>query len=192
VTSVPFDPAGRSSASQAAGAHATTTLPLDPFAGERPQSAAFHAHDWSATELGSENSWPPSLRRTVDHILWSDFPNLLLWGPDLLQLYNESYRQLMGDLELAKLGRPVRECTALNWEVNAPFYARALAGETVSREGAIVSVTRGGKTENVNLTLSYKPIFVDHSSVGGVLVTVFESTPKVEAESHVGNGTTPH
>ena len=155
--------------------------PPDPFAGERPQTRVFHSHDWAATELGAENTWSPSLRRSVEHILWSDFPNLLLWSPDFLQLYNESYRELMGDLDLAMLGRPVRDGPPLDWEVNGPFYARALAGETVSRENAIIPVTRAGRTKNVHLTLSYSPILVDHGAVGGVLVTVFESPPNVDA-----------
>ena len=155
--------------------------PPDPFAGERPQTRIFHSHDWAATELGAESTWSPSLRRSVEHILWSDFPNLLLWGADLLQLYNESYRELVGDLDLAMLGRPIRDCSPLDWKLNGPFYARALAGQTMSRENALMSVKRAGRTKNLNLTLSYTPIFVDHGAVGGVLVTVFESAPNIDA-----------
>jgi hypothetical protein len=181
VTSIPFDPADQPSTESTV--RATSELPLDPFAGEGPQMATFRAHDWSATPLGAESTWSPGLRRSVEHILWSDFPNLLLWGPDRVQLYNERYRALRGDLGLSELGRPVRESSPKYWDVNAPFYDRAMAGETLSRENALMSVSRDGKAEDVRVTLSYKPIFVDHE-VGGVLITVFASSAGEESGSH--------
>ncbi|MEP6730996.1 MAG: hypothetical protein ABJE10_10175 [bacterium] len=157
-------------------------MSLDPFAGERPQTATFRAHDWSATPLGAEHTWSASLRRSVDHILWSDFPNLLLWGPDLLQLYNESYHELMGNVGPSELGQPIRQSASQDWDLNAPYYARAMAGETVSREDPGVAVTRNGKTERVPLTLSYSPIFTARPVVGGVLITVFEASRAETAE----------
>jgi hypothetical protein len=181
VTSIPLDPADQPKP-QATG-HVTSELPLDPFAGEGAHMAMFRAHDWSATPLGAESTWSPSLRRSVEHVLWSDFPNLLLWGPDLLQLYNESYRELRGDLGLSELGRPVRESSPKYWDVNAPFYDRAMAGETLSRENVLMSVTRAGSAEDMRVTLSYKPIFVDHA-VGGVMVTVFHTQQDEDEESH--------
>ena len=135
----------------------------------------FRAHDWTATPLGKEDSWPPSLRTSVQHILWSDFPNLVLWGSDLVQLYNERYQELMGEPGPSRLGRPARESALRDWLIDEPIYARVSAGETVSRENAHVPVNRHGKEETLCLTLSYSPIYVGPGSVGGVLVTVFES-----------------
>ena len=159
---------------------ATTTAsaaePLPPlFGGVGTLVNEFRAHDWTATSLGKEDSWPPSLRTSVQHILWSDFPNLVLWGSDLVQLYNERYQELMGEPGPSRLGRPARESALRDWLIDEPIYARVRAGETVSRENAQVLVNRNGKDEALCLTISYSPIYVGPGVVGGVLVTVFES-----------------
>lgn len=163
--------------------------PIELFAGEGEMRDAFRRHDWSATQLGAQSSWSPALRSSLLHILWSAFPNLVLWGPDLVQLYNESYLDLIGDQRLAGLGVPTREGSPHDWEINAPIYDRVLAGETISREGALFSVMRSGKAENLYLTLSYAPIYDEHAKVAGVLVTVFEAEEELsiggrEAEHH--------
>jgi len=36
--------------------------------------------DWSATSLGSRNSWPENLRTVVNLILANSFPMAILWG----------------------------------------------------------------------------------------------------------------
>ena len=149
--------------------------PIELFEGDGEMRAAFRRHDWSATSLGAEESWSPALRSSLLHIFWSAFPNLILWGPDLVQLYNESYLDLLGDLRFAGLGVPARESAPLEWDITAPIYARVWAGETISREGALFSVTRSGKAEQLYLTLSYVPIHDECGKVAGVLVTVFES-----------------
>ena len=158
----------------------TTPQPLpNLFDGVGTVPDEFRTHDWSATSLGKEDAWPPSLRTSVQHILWSDFPNLVLWGSDLLQLYNERYLELMGGRGPSRLGQPARESALGDWLIDEPIYARVRAGETVSRENAVVPVTRKGVEEMMSLTLSYSPIYVGRGSVGGVLVTVFESPSRL-------------
>jgi hypothetical protein len=136
---------------------------------------AFRSHDWSGTSLGDESTWSPALRSSLLHILWSAFPNMVLWGPDLVQLYNEPYLDLVGDAPASGLGVPARDGRATEWELHAPIYARVLAGETVSRENAPFTIMRAGRSEELCLTLSYAPIFDEGATVGGVLVTVFEA-----------------
>jgi hypothetical protein len=164
------------------------TDPTELFAGEGEVRAAFRRHDWSATQLGPEPTWSPALRSSLLHVLWSAFPNLVLWGSDLVQLYNDAYLDLIGDQRLAGLGLPTRESSSHDWEINEPFYRRVLAGETISREGAPFSVSRSGVTENLFLTLSYAPIYDETSVVAGVLVTVFEA----EDELFASGQTRPH
>jgi hypothetical protein len=153
-------------------------LPLSArelLSGDDRIRVAFRSHDWSGTPLGDESSWSPALRSSLLHILWSAFPNMVLWGPDLVQLYNEPYLDLVGDARAAALGAPAREGRATNWELDAPIYARVLAGETVSREHTPFTVTRAGRTETLSLTLAYAPIHAEGTTIGGVLVTVFEA-----------------
>ena len=145
------------------------------FTGEGRIRAAFRNRDWSGTAIGDESTWSPALRSSLLHILWSAFPNMVLWGPDLVQLYNDPYLDLVGGLPAAGLGVPAREALADDWAVHAPICARVLAGETVSLENAQFAVTRAGRRETLSLTLSYAPIHDENANVAGVLVTVFEA-----------------
>ena len=145
------------------------------FQGEGRIRAAFRSRNWSTTSIGDESTWPPALRSSLLHILWSAFPNMVLWGPDLVQLYNEPYLDLVGDQRAGGLGVPAREALESDWESQAPIFARVLAGETVSRENAPFVVTRAGRRESLSLTLSYAPIHDEGTSIAGVLLTVFEA-----------------
>jgi hypothetical protein len=145
------------------------------FSGDGKIRAAFRSHNWSGTAIGDQSTWSPALRSSLLHILWSAFPNMVLWGPELVQLFNEPYLDLVGDLRAGGLGMPAREARASEWEVLAPIYARVLAGETISRENVPFAVTRAGRRENLSLTLSYAPIHDEGGAVAGVLVTVFEA-----------------
>lgn len=63
-------------------------------------------HDWAATPLGPIDEWPQSLRSTVELLVAHGFPMVALWGPDLVQIYNDGYRVIMADKHPAGLGQP--------------------------------------------------------------------------------------
>ncbi len=44
--------------------------------------ALVRAFDWSKTSIGPIPAWPQSLKTTVDMLLLSPVPIVLLWGPD--------------------------------------------------------------------------------------------------------------
>src|SRR3954466_1049149 len=92
------------------------------------------AHDWARTPLGSVETWPQSLRTTVDNLLACGFPTVALWGRDLVQIYNDTCRALMGVKHPAGLGQPVRDCWPEVWHINGPIYERVWAGETLTFE----------------------------------------------------------
>jgi len=50
--------------------------------------------DWSKTPLGAVETWPQSLRTSVSLCLSSTFPILIAWGPETIQIYNDSYPNL--------------------------------------------------------------------------------------------------
>ena len=54
--------------------------------------ALMRSLDWSKTLLGPVSSWPQSLRTSVSTCLNSRFAILIWWGPDLVMLYNDAYR----------------------------------------------------------------------------------------------------
>jgi PAS domain S-box-containing protein len=163
-----------------AGGSAAGTA-AEPFAGEGELRARCRAHDWAATPLGPVEQWPASLRAVAGTVLASAFPMVLLWGEALVQIYNDGYRDLMGGKHPAGLGQPTRECWPEVWHLNAPIYERVRAGETVVLENALFPITRSGVLEEAWFTLSYSPVPDAAGGIGGVLVTVFETTAQVRA-----------
>jgi len=70
-------------------------------------SALVRAYDWNSTALGAAENWPASLKTATNVVLACEFPMILLWGPELVQIYNDG-RTLMGQKHPAGLGQPTR------------------------------------------------------------------------------------
>ncbi|MGH7446239.1 MAG: PAS domain-containing protein, partial [Longimicrobiales bacterium] len=103
------------------------------------------------------------------------FPSMLLWGPDLVQIYNDGYIPFLGASHPWALGIPSRECWPEAIQVMGPIYERVLRGETVSLADQPLTIrTRGPGTasEDVTATFSYTPVRDENGSVGGILCTV--------------------
>jgi PAS domain S-box-containing protein len=155
----------------------TTKMP----AGGGEMGALVRAHAWASTPLGLLECWPQSLRTTVDTMLACTFPMLVLWGPDLVQIYNDSYRALMGTKHPSGLGQPARACRPEGWPLQEPLYARVWAGETVTLEDTLCPTMRHGSLEDAWFTLCYSPLRAEDGAIAGVLVTCFETTKHVLA-----------
>lgn len=149
------------------------------FIGGGELGALCRAKDWSTTLLGPIAGWPQSLRTAISIVLTSDFPMIVLWGADLVQIYNDAYRVLMGAKHPAGLGQRTQECWPEVWHINAPIFQRVVAGETVSFQEALYPLAPHGTIEETYLTLCYHPIRDERGGVGGVFVTVFNVTSEV-------------
>lgn len=139
--------------------------------------------DWSKTCLGPVEGWPDSLRSTVNLVLAYSFPMVLLWGEELVQIYNDAYAAIMGKKHPSGMGLPTREVWPEVWEFNEPVYRRVLEGETLTFENQLFPITRHGFREDAYFTLCYSPLRDGANNVAGVLVTVFETTPQIRAEA---------
>jgi PAS domain S-box-containing protein len=138
-------------------------------------------YDWSATPLGPIDSWPQSLRTALSIVLNSQFPNYMVWGPDLLSFYNDAYRPILGSKPEA-LGRPFKEVWAEAWDVVGPIARRAYAGEASYHENLPITLERHGYREETFWTFCYSPIREESGGVGGVLCTVQDTTQQILAE----------
>ena len=151
-------------------------------AGATKMARLLREHDWAATPLGPIEAWPQSLRTTVDLLLANGFPMVALWGPDLVQIYNDGYARIMGQRHPAGLGQPTRLCWPEVWHINEPIYERVRAGETLTFEDALYPITREASIEDAWFTLSYSPLRDEAGTVVGVLVTVVETTDRMRAD----------
>ena len=140
--------------------------------------------DWSRTPLGPVATWPASLRIAVSILLSTRHPMFLWWGPELIQFYNDGYRQSLGpDRHPSALGQRGRECWAEIWSIIGPEVDDIMRGGPATwHEDYLVPITRGDRVEDVYWSYSYSPVQDDTGGVGGVLVTVQETTQRVLAE----------
>jgi len=141
-------------------------------------------YDWASTPLGPIERWPQALRSTVDTLLASAFPNIVLWGTELIQVYNDAYAPIIGVKHPYALGHGNREVWPEVWNINGPIFERVLAGETVTLEDALYPLARrDGAVEDVYLTLSFSPVRNDEGVIAGVLATMHETTSRVKSQA---------
>jgi PAS domain S-box-containing protein len=149
----------------------------DFLAGGGEMGALTRAHDWSATSLGPPERWPQGLRTAVRILLNTNHPMFIWWGPELIQFYNDAYRQTMGpERHPSALGQGGRECWAEIWPIIGPQIEQVMNGGGATwNEKQLVPVTRYGRVEQVYWTYGYSPID-DDDRVGGVLAVCRDVT----------------
>ncbi|CAN5278144.1 hypothetical protein BH11PSE4_BH11PSE4_16820 [soil metagenome] len=149
----------------------------DFLAGGGEMGGLTRAFDWAGTPLGSPEQWPQSLRTALRILLNTNHPMFIWWGPELIQFYNDAYRQTMGpERHPSALGQRGRDCWAEIWPVIGPQICQVMSGGGATwHENQLVPVTRYGRLEQVYWTYSYSPIDQD-DGIGGVLVVCRDVT----------------
>jgi signal transduction histidine kinase/ActR/RegA family two-component response regulator len=133
--------------------------------------------DWARTALGPAASWPPALRSAAALLLASTHPIYVVWGKDLVQLYNDAFCEVLGPAHPHALGRSARETFRENWDVVGPIFERLMAGDpATAAQDRSLRRELDGKVLERHFTLSYSAIREEDDQVGGVLVTALETT----------------
>ncbi|RKG74877.1 ATP-binding protein [Corallococcus terminator] len=167
-----------------------STQPLEPdaagsaveevLAGGGEMGALMRSMDWSTTPLGPVAGWPQSLRTAVSTCINSAFPMMLFWGPELVKLYNDGYRPMLGSKHPQAMGCAGQEVWAEAWDFIGPLAEKV---RTEARphwaENQLLLMERHGFIEETYFTFSYSPIRDESGGVGGVLDTVIETTGQV-------------
>jgi PAS domain S-box-containing protein len=166
--------------------HTTDHSDLEPvaqiFPGDGEMARLCREKDWASTPLGPAGGWPDALRAVAGLVVAAPVPMIVLWGAELVQIYNDGYRDVMGARHPAGLGQPTRDCWPEVWEFNAPIYEGVVErGESFTFDDQRLVIERHGYAEEAFFKLAYSPVPDAHGSVGGVLVTVLETTRQVRA-----------
>lgn len=155
---------------------------LQRLAGQSPTAALVAAHDWEATPLGAPATWPESLRVAVQLCLTSDFPILVAWGEDLVMLYNEGYRSMIGSKHPAAVGAPVADVFPEIWADLDPLFTQVIdTGQPFNADEMPFNMVRSGYLEETFFRFCYSPIH-EGDEIGGVLDVTVETTREVVAE----------
>ena len=146
--------------------------------------ALMRSLDWSTTALGPVSAWPQSLLTSVSTCLDCAFPILIWWGPELVMLYNDEYRHILGpEKHPAALGAPGRDVWPELWDVIGPMLNQVVtAGQATRSRDLLLVMNRRGCQEETYFSFSYSPIRDETGGVGGVFTPVIETTGRVIGE----------
>jgi PAS domain S-box-containing protein len=152
-------------------------ISADFLSGGGEMGGLTRAYDWSASPLGKPETWPQSLRTALRILLNTNHPMFIWWGEELIQFYNDAYRETMGpERHPSALGQRGPECWAEIWPIIGPQIKQVMSGGGATwHESQLVPVTRYGRLEQVYWTYGYSPIDED-DGIGGVLVVCRDVT----------------
>ena len=155
-------------------------MPSDTFDGAGSLRAAYEQVAWAATALGPVSSWSPALRQALDVALHTRFPITLLWGPELVCVYNEAFVPLIADKHPAALGAPARDVFPEVWDTIGPMLHDVLAGgDATWMEDLPLPLRRHGRLEESYFTFSYSAVRAEDGTVEGVLDVAAETTQQI-------------
>ncbi|MDL5591971.1 PAS domain-containing protein [Bacillus subtilis] len=134
--------------------------------------------DWSRSPLGGAGTWPQSLRTAVDIVIHSPMPMLLLWGPQLTQIYNNGFAVLAGNKHPHAFGQPAHQIWPELRDFTDPIYSAVLQGQVRTYSERRFTLQRDGKESDFWLDLTYSPIRDESAQVAGILVTAIETNER--------------
>ncbi|MEO6540078.1 MAG: PAS domain-containing protein, partial [Ferruginibacter sp.] len=141
------------------------------------------AKDWSKTSLGDPAEWPQCLCTMVGVMLDNPFGMYIAWGSEYIQLYNDGYRPILGATKHPQaLGISTRETFSEIWHIIDSMFDGVMKGKAVGFPDLMLPLNRNGFVEECYFDFSYSPIRNNEGEVGGVLVTVIETTNKKKSE----------
>ena len=155
---------------------------LSILSGGGEMGKLIRAKDWSKTPLGSPDTWPQILRTAVSLCIGSNFPICISWGPHRVQIYNDGYWPITGDMHPFSMGQDFKECWQSAWPVIGQAFEEASLGETRFLENQRIFLERYGYTEETFFTFSFSPILDESGGVGGLFHPVIEQTQQTLAE----------
>ena len=136
--------------------------------------------DWATSPLGPPQNWPQSLRAAINLVLSSGIPMYVWWGPENINVYNDAYIPIAGELRHPHLfGLPAQQMWPEIWPTMEDYLKRIYAdGKAVYNEDRLFSLERHGYKEDCYFTFSFNPAFDDHGKVCGAVAIVQETTTK--------------
>jgi PAS domain S-box-containing protein len=153
------------------------------FVGRSELAGLMRRFDWGGTAIGVPERWPQSLKAAVRIMLASPQPISIGWGSELIHLYNDPYKSIIGGKHPWALGRPTSVVWSEIWQDIAPRLTKVLGGEEGScSEAQLLIIERDGLPEETYHTFSYSPIPADDGSPGGIFCASTDDTQRLISE----------
>ena len=118
-------------------------------------------------------------------MLTSRQPMWIGWGDELMYLYNDAYKSIIGGKHPEALGQPSPVVWREIWDVVGPLLATAMRGnEGTYDEALLLIMERNGYPEETYYTFSYSPVPNDQGGIGGIICA---NTDDTDADSVSGS-----
>src|SRR6185312_13081257 len=136
--------------------------------------------DWENTPLGNPKNWEQSLKTCVRIMLSSRQPIWIGWGKDLIQLYNDPCKSIVGGKHPQALGQHASEVWKDIWEDINPLLKKVMEeDEGTYSESKLLIMDRNGYREETYYTFSYTRIAADDGTAAGVFCANTDETARV-------------
>jgi PAS domain S-box-containing protein len=153
------------------------------FAGNSEMASLMRSHDWASTSLGSVEQWSQSLKTAVRIMLTSRQPMFVWWGKELINLYNDAYRAIVGGKHPTVLGQPAAVVWREIWDQVGPRAESAmLKNEGTYDEALLLIMERNGYPEETYYTFSYSPIPDEQGVTSGIICANTDDTQRIIGE----------
>jgi PAS domain S-box-containing protein len=150
---------------------------------EGEMAARVRGFAWETTPIGAMSGWSDTLLSAVNMILESQFPMLLLWGPEMVVLYNDACIPLEGERHPEALGKTGEACWPEAWHILSPKLRPVLEqGAHLYFENELIPILREGVLTDLYWTYSYSPVRDAAGAIRGIFVVSHEVTSKLKAE----------
>jgi signal transduction histidine kinase len=161
----------------------TKTVALEFLTGGGEMGELIRSRDWSNTPLGPVEAWPQSLKTCIRIILTSRQPMFVWWGDDLINLYNDAYRSILGGKHPAVLGMPAKEVWSEIWDQVGPRAETAMQKNVGTYdESLLLLMERNGYPEETYYTFSYSPVPGDEGGTSGIICANTDDTQRILGE----------
>ncbi len=139
--------------------------------------------DWSKTPLGNPEQWEQSLKTCVRIMLTSSQPIWIGWGNELIKLYNDPYKAIVGGKHPEALGQPASVVWREIWKDIEPMLRQVMEkNEGTYAERQLLIMERNGYPEETYYTFSYTPVPGDKGGTSGMLCANTDDTSLVLSE----------
>jgi PAS domain S-box-containing protein len=126
--------------------------------------------NWDNTRLGPWENWSQNLRFAIGLCLNSELPTAIWWGEDLICIYNESFRDLLGLSHWEGLGSSGTEILGLSVDMQNSLHVVLQEGVPIARSEQVAV----GDARKI-LTFYNSPISDPSGKVAGIFSVVLQS-----------------
>ncbi|MEH2135310.1 ATP-binding protein [Nostoc sp.] len=145
--------------------------------------ARMRERDWSKTSLGATQQWPQSLKTAVRIMLTCRQAMFVWWGEELINLYNDAYKAIIGGKHPEALGQPASDVWREIWDQVRPRAESAMVkNEGTYDEALLLIMERNGYPEETYYTFSYSPVPNDQGNTGGIICANTDDTQRIIGE----------